>query len=179
MSELTVIRVECSRAEAASSVVFSCLEGVDLPERARKRLAADVARELAAAGFFDVGVEQHFSATRVAELLSRSPEYVVQQLGSGAFGPVGRDGAGWLIPSSVVVRWLLAHQVAANNKREVADMGANVRKKRPKRGIALADGRGLNADCADRTSAGEALGVNGLRTLMQGQMQVVSDHPAA
>jgi hypothetical protein len=76
------------------------------PQRLRERAAFVIVSALRDAGFFAGAVEQHYSAVTVARLLSRSPEYITQQVKRGAFGRVFRDGAGWMIPASGVRRWL-------------------------------------------------------------------------
>lgn len=123
-----------SQRERAARVVFSELSRLDLQERARKRLAQEIARALHAAGFFIGDVEQHYSAVRLAELLARTPEYVAQELcPRSEHGPVYRDNRGWLIPASTALAWLEAHEVAASHKKEGANMGEVVGKESSKR----------------------------------------------
>jgi hypothetical protein len=96
--------VQFSTVEDARRVVFSLLGGI--PASARAKAAAQAACALRDEGLLASSVEQHYSAVHVAKLLDRSPEYVKRQVEAGEFGPVCRDGGGWLIPASGVALWL-------------------------------------------------------------------------
>lgn len=102
-----MLRVELSACDDARRAVFSVLAGPGgLSQAQARRLAGLVAVELRANRLLSCSLEQHFKASEVALLVSRSLEHVVQQAKAGEFGQVMRDAGGWLIPASGVQAWL-------------------------------------------------------------------------
>ena len=112
------LRVVVSLREDARRRVFSILAGVSARERGR--LASAVVDEFARAGFFNSGIEQHYSAADFARLVGRSRAYIVQQIEAGRIAPAFRDRGGFLIPASAGERWLASQEVGAASRLEVA-----------------------------------------------------------
>jgi len=98
------VSVHFSTVENVRRALFSNLEG--LPERQRSALAAKLTRVLRDGGWLASSVEQHYKASQVAALVSRTPEHVVKECKDGRFGTVYRDDGGWIVPASGVQAWL-------------------------------------------------------------------------
>lgn len=99
-------RVEFSLAEECRRAVVAALEEAGIPRRPAGVAASRVVDRVRAAGLLHGDVERHYSARQVAELLGRSPAFVVGLIRAGALRPVYRDGGGWMIPASAVNTWL-------------------------------------------------------------------------
>jgi hypothetical protein len=90
-----------------------------IPERKRAALAARLADALQARGLLSGGLQPHYTAVQVGQLLSRGPEWVAARVKAGDFGPCSRDDGGWLIPASGVNAYL-ARRVFVPTPAEVA-----------------------------------------------------------
>lgn len=117
MSAPAVVQVSLSLREDAARRVFSLLEVV--PARERRRVALAVVEDFQRAGFFNFGIEQHYSAADFARLVGRSRAYIVQEIEAGRISPAFRDGGGFLIPASAGERWLESRRLGRSIVPEV------------------------------------------------------------
>lgn len=118
---MLAVKVQFGVLEDARRVVLDSLnECPSLDARSRARLASVLVAALRDAGLLAQSVEQHYSATQVANLLNRSSKHVAQQAKAGAFGPVALDDGGYLIPASGVQQWLDRRILGSNPEGKTA-----------------------------------------------------------